>query len=63
VTHLREVMLEELERRNFSQATTRAYLGAVERFARFFGKPPDQRGYFRMRRTPGVNARELSKYP
>ncbi len=42
MTHLRKVMLEELQRRNFSQATIRAYIGAVERFTRFLGKPPDQ---------------------
>jgi len=31
VTHLRKVMLEELQRRKFSSATIRGYLGAVER--------------------------------
>jgi site-specific recombinase XerD len=38
------MMLEELERRNYTQATTRHYLSFVERFARHFGKSPDKLG-------------------
>ena len=44
MTRLRKIMLEELQRRNFSDATTRSYIGAAERFSRFFGKPPDKLG-------------------
>jgi len=44
VTRLRKMMLEELERRNYCQATIRAYLRTVADFARHFNRPPDQLG-------------------
>src|SRR3974377_43005 len=44
VTHLRKMMREELERRNYTESTTRVYLYTVEDFARFFHRPPDQLG-------------------
>ena len=44
MTHLRKMMLEELQRRNYSEITTRKYLQYVTAFARHFGKPPDQLG-------------------
>ena len=42
MTHLRKIMLEELERRNYAQTTTNVYLQTVEDFARYFKRPPDQ---------------------
>lgn len=37
-------MLEEIQRRNFTESTTRAYLRIMEEFARYFQRPPDQLG-------------------
>jgi integrase/recombinase XerD len=42
VTHLRRIMLEELQRRHYSEATTRYYIRKVEAFARHFHCPPDR---------------------
>jgi len=44
VTHLRKLMLEELQRRNYSKHTTRYYIHTVEDFARRFNCPPDRLG-------------------
>jgi integrase/recombinase XerD len=44
VTHLRKMMLEELQRRNYSEHTIRYYIHSVEDFARRFHRPPDRLG-------------------
>src|ERR1019366_8320997 len=44
MTHLRKIMLGELQRRNYSDRTIRYYLRFVERFAQHFGKSPDKLG-------------------
>jgi integrase/recombinase XerD len=42
VTHLRHVMLEELQRRNYATTTVESYIRAVEQFARYFNRSPDR---------------------
>ncbi len=42
MAHLRTTMLEELERRNYSESTKRAYVRTIEDLARYFKRPPDQ---------------------
>ena len=44
MTRLRKMMLEELQRRNYSAITTRNYLRVVADFAKYFGKSPDKLG-------------------
>ena len=63
MTHLRKMMLEELERRNYSAATTRRYLRFVERFAQHFGKSPDKLGPDHLRSYQAYLLRELKLCP
>jgi site-specific recombinase XerD len=44
VTHLRQLMLDELQRRNYSQSTVRSYIYAVEDFANYFHRSPERLG-------------------
>ena len=44
MTQLRKMMLEELQRRNYSQTTVNGYLKIVAAFAEYFHRSPDQLG-------------------
>jgi len=63
VTQLRKKMLEELQRRNYSQATVRAYLLAVRQFAAFFHRSPDQLGPDHIRRFQSYLLQEKKLSP
>jgi integrase/recombinase XerD len=44
VTQLRTKMLEELQRRNYSESTAKAYVRIVREFAKYFHQSPDKLG-------------------
>ena len=44
MTHLRQRMLDELQRRNYSQKTAAIYLHAVEDFAKYFHRSDERLG-------------------
>ena len=44
MTQLRQIMLEELVRRNYAQSTIHTYIRTVEHYSRHFHRSPDQHG-------------------
>ena|SRR5947209_4626076 len=58
VTQLRKMMLEELERRNYSQSTVRTYVRTIRDLARYFNRPPDQLGPDQLREYQAYLFRE-----
>src|SRR4051812_13834536 len=52
------MMLEELERRNYSQSTARTYVRTIADLARYFKRPPDQLGPDQLRQYQAYLFRE-----
>jgi site-specific recombinase XerD len=63
VTRLRKLMLEELQRRNYSESTIRGYLRAVQGFAKHFDKSPDRLGPEELRQYQVYLLREKKLTP
>ncbi len=63
MTHLRKIMLEELQRRNYAPSTVGYYVRAVEGFAKHFGKAPDQLNREHLREYQAYLLRERKLEP
>ena len=63
MTRLRKMMLEELQRCNYSEITTRKYLRVVSDFAKHFGKSPDKLGPNELRTYQAYLLRERKLTP
>jgi len=70
VTHLRKMMLEELQRCNYSESTAHCYIRTVEDFAKRFKRSPDRLGpehireyqaeLFKKKLSPGTVTQRLA---
>ena len=63
MTSLRQRVLDELQRRNYSPATTRGYILAIKQFAEYFGKSPERLGAEEIRRFETYLLREKKLAP
>jgi len=63
VTHLRQLMLDELQRRNYSQSTARCYLHAGSDFAKYFHRSPERLGLDHIHRYQAYLSRERKLSP
>ena len=63
MTHCRQIMLEELQRRNFAPTTVSTYLHAVEQFARHFKCRPDRLNQTHFRSYQAYLLRERKMRP
>jgi site-specific recombinase XerD len=57
------MMLEELQRRNYSQTTVSAYIRTIKDLARYFQRPPDQLGPDQLRQYQAYLFRERKLAP
>jgi hypothetical protein len=63
VTHLRQLMIEELQRRNFAPGTIRAYVHGVEHFSQYFHRRPDRLRPEHIRQYQAMAGFRSSKWP
>ena len=67
MTHLRQIMLEELQRRNYCESTIRAYIRTVEHYSRHFhrsaagGLAPDHTRWISSQRSFFLPVKVLSR--
>ena len=62
MTHLRKIMLEELQRRNYAESTIHAYIRTVDHFSHHFHRPPTQLGPEHIREGPFRPHPQLNAY-
>ena len=63
MTHLRQAMLDELERRNYAKTPVPYYLKAVERFATHFHRPPERLNHAHLREYQAYLLRDRKLEP